>query len=962
MSAHSRQSRLSALPTLTPAEPAGYSRRTRSLDRRRPLERRRHNLPHIPSSFIGREQALADVTALLAGSRLVTLTGPGGMGKTRLATQVGLGLSSDFAAGVWLVELASLTDPAPLPEVIGAVLPSLTHHPGPYSADDLASHIGDQCILLVLDNCEHLLEPCGRLVDLLLRSCPGMSVLATSREPLGVAGEHRWSVGALSLPGQGTVDAASVRKSGAGKLFIQRATASRPSFRLTAAMAPTVTQICHRLDGMPLAIELAAARVASLSPADVLERLDDRFHLLTTRSATVVPRHRSLLATLEWSQNLLSPAEAGLLRRVSVFADWTLEAAQQICAGDEVVQRDVLDHLAALAAKSLVVVDTLDDGVRYRLLETVRAWAMAKLEASAEGGSVTRRHALWCLDLAERAEHEQGGVQPSAWLDRLEAEHDNLRTALTWARTMGDRRLGVRLVTVLGNFWRTRGHLQEGLAWLEWATANSDGCPALLRARLLRETGMFRGMLGDMGAALPLLEESSALFAEAGDHDASLCACNSLFDMFHNNPRRSLPALTADIDRCRRTGDLNKLAHFLGALGQAHFLLGDVPAARRFFGECVEIGRGQPDGAALRTGLFGLGRVAVIVGEPAVAEAAFEEAGSQAEAMADVDHMATATLLLGDLARVRGEWKRSRRLLGTSIRILNADGTSVDEARTCYFSARLAEATGVDGDNGSGELFRQALSLGRATGAPGFHEVRCLLGVGWASQANGDVRAATGGLLEALGTAQALGDVQATAQAFDRLSGLARLEGNLDEAETLAKRGLELHHRIGDVVGTVCSLESVAGLAVDGGRWQAAAQLLSTAQAQLDAVGYVRSARDQARHEGEVNAVRTALGEDDFASAWTEGAATSPEAAVAYAMKGRASRERPATGWDSLTPAERQVAELVGQGLTNPEVGRRLFVSPRTVGHHLAHIYQKLGIHARSALIKELAGREPVSG
>ncbi|MCA1692686.1 MAG: tetratricopeptide repeat protein, partial [Actinobacteria bacterium] len=781
---------------------------------------RGHNLPHLPSSFVGRHQEVVDVASLLGASRLVTLTGPGGMGKTRLAIQVAVELTSQFPDGVWLVELAPLTEPALLPDAFGAVLPGLQHHPARPSAGHVASQIGDQSVLLLVDNCEHLVESCGHLVDFLLRSCPGLSVLATSREPLGIGGEQRWSVRPLSLPAPAEVDAASVQASEAGELFLQRATATSPGFQLTEAVAPTVAEICARLDGMPLAIELAAARLASLSAADVLERLDDRFRLLTTGSRAVMPRHQTLAATLEWSHDLLSPAEAALLRRVSVFAGWTPEAAQEVCAGGEVEPDEVVDLLGALAAKSLVIVETPDDRVRYSLLETVRAWARTKLEEAAEDAEVARRHASWCLTLAEQAEAGISGREPQLWLDRLDAEYDNLRAALEWARGTEDCELGVRLVTALATFWRTRGHLGEGLGWLEWAVTVSEECPPLLRAEVLRGTGLFRGMNGDMTSALPLLEESSALFGAAGDHDASVCACHSMFHMFRN-PRQSLAGLGEDIDRCRRTGDTNKLAHFLWALGQAHFLLGELAEARRHFEECVELGRGEPDGEALRSGLFGLGRVAVILGEHDVAEAAFEEARAQAEGMADADHAATGLVLLADLSRARGDWGRARQLLDESMGLTNADGTPVDEARALYFSGRLAEAEAeaTSGDNGAGDLYARALALARGADGLAFHEARCLLGLGWAADANGDRSAAAGHILEALATAQAVGDTVASAQAYDRLSRLARLDGRLDEADTLARRGLELHHGIGDLAGLAASLESVAGLAADSERW-----------------------------------------------------------------------------------------------------------------------------------------------
>ena len=927
-----------------PAEPAERAERVDRADRA-------HNLPHLASSFVGRAQEVARVAELLAGARLVTLTGPGGMGKTRLAVEVALGLVPGFAGGVWLVELAPLSEPAVLAETVAAVLPGAgtaqaRARPGRWSTDQVAAHIGDRPLLLVLDNCEHLLDAAGQFADQLLRACPAVRVLATSREPLRLDGEHRWPVGPLPA-------------AEAEELFRQRAVAAAPDFSLTDAVAPTVAEICRRLDGMPLALELAAARLASLSAVDVLERLDNRFRLLTAGSRTAAARHQTLAAALEWSHDQLVPAEAAVLRRASVFAGWGLSAAEAVCGWGDVEPEEVFERLTALAGKSLVVVERPDDRVRYSLLETIRAWARDKLDAAGEAEETARRHAAWCLELAEKAHRELAIRRPQVWLDRLDAEHDNLRAALEWSRASGAAGVGVDLVNALTTFWRMRGHLGEGLGWLEWAIGVLDDCPPLTRATALRGAGLFRGMTGDLAGALPLLEESSALFAEAGDHDASVCACHSMFHMFRN-PRQSLPGLGRDIELCRSTRDANKLAHFLWALGQAHFLLGELTIARGHFEECVTLGRDHPDGEAMRSGLFGLGRIAALVGDPAAAEAAFEEARAHAESLADVDHLAIALVQLADLSRARGDWDRAARLLDESMALTNPDGTPVDEARGLYFAARLAEAEAADGegDNGAGELFGEALTVARMAGGLGFHEIRCLLGMGWASAANGDRSGATGQLLEALATAQAIGDAQAMAQALDRLGRLARVDGRPEEADTLARRGLALHHSVGDVAGLASSLESLGGLAIDGQRWQIGARLLAAGQALLDAAGYVRSRRDQARYERDLGLLRDGFDEGAMAAALAEGMALSADEAVAYANRPRGRRDRPVSGWDSLTPAEREVVQMVGQGLTNPEVGRRLFISPRTVGHHLAHVYQKLGIHSRAALIKELAGRE----
>lgn len=911
-----------------------------------------NNLPHLASGFVGRREEVAEVTTLLGRSRLVTLTGPGGMGKTRLALEVAARAAGRYPDGVWLVELAAATDPTRLPEVVADVLPGRDGRTQP-QLDDVARRIGGRRMLVVLDNCEHMVNACAHLVEHVLQACPALDVLATSRETLGIVGEHNWTVRPLSLPDPDQPGARSPALGEAGELFVQRATEANPRFALTDASAATVAEICRRLDGMPLAIELAATRVSSLAPADILERLDDRFRLLNRGSPTAPTRHQTLLGALEWSHDLLTPAEAALLRRLSVFAGWTLAAAEKVCSGGTVQQADIIDHLTALVDKSLVAVEARDEGLRYHLLETIRVWAGTKLIDASEASALRRAHAEWCLALAERADGEFGGRHPKPWLDELEAEHDNLRAAMEWARDAEEIEIGLRLVTSLAHFWRIRGHIGESRRWLEWAVVASAEAPAPLQAKALRAAGLLRGMLGDVVSALPLLEQSSALYAETGDHEASVCVCNPTFLMFRN-PRQALPVLRERAASCRQTGDTNGLAHVLHPIGHVHYVLGATDDARLHFEECVRLGRGAADGEALRSGLLGLARIDLLVGDLIAAEAWAAEAQGLADDVQDAQDSATALGLLGDVARMRGRWDEAETLLADSLRLSYEVGWPLCVACALYFLGRLAESQGHEE---AADLFERSLSMARTGEVPVFHEVRCILGLGSAAAADGDLGAATGHFLEALEMGQAIGDLVATAEALDRLSVVTRGQAKVDEAAMLGRRALELYHRVGALPAVASSLESLAGLATDG-RAEVAARLLGAAQALRDPQGYARSQPDQARYELDVAQVRTALGDKAFAEGCAEGAALSADEAVAYALRGRRAPDRPSSGWDSLTSAEKEVVRLVSEGLTNPEVGRRLFISPRTVGHHLTHVFDKLGIRSRGALIKELAGRE----
>src|SRR6516225_8299379 len=369
------------------------------------LDARPNNLPIQLTSFIGREREKAEVGRLLFISHLVTLTGSGGAGKTRLALQVAAEGLEEFPDGVWFVELAALSDPNLVLKAVASVLSGL-EQPGPVMTETLADSLRGKSMLVVLDNCEHLVEVCAHLADALLRGCPNLRILATSREALGVTGETVWRVPSLSVPDpQHLPPLDGFKEYDAVRLFIDRAVASDPQFAVTISNAPAVAQVCHRLDGIPLALELAAARVRVLAVEQIATRLDDRFRLLTGGSRTAVLRQRTLRATMDWSFDLLSQEERALLRRLSVFAGgWSLEAAEAICSGNGVAASDILDLLTQLVDKSLVITETQSGEARYRLLETVRQYGWERLVESKEAAKIRTRHRNWYLEFAERAE------------------------------------------------------------------------------------------------------------------------------------------------------------------------------------------------------------------------------------------------------------------------------------------------------------------------------------------------------------------------------------------------------------------------------------------------------------------------------------------------------------------------------------------------------------------------------
>jgi non-specific serine/threonine protein kinase len=435
---------------------------------------------------------MVEVKRLLAMTRLLTLTGTGGSGKTRLALEVVRNLLEAYPDGVWLVELAPLSEEELVPKAVAEAL-EVAERPAEPLADTLAKVLRDQELLLILDNCEHLLEATARLVDKVLDSCPLLRILATSREALGVQGEMRWPVPPLSVPEPQRALSSSEELEAyeSIRLFVERARGRDPAFSLGPQNTPAVAEICRRLEGIPLAIELAAARVGTLSVEQISERLEGSLKLLTHGGRTAVPRHRTLKGTLDWSHELLSESERKVFRKLSVFAGgWKLEASEAVGVGGGIEEEDVLDVLSGLVEKSLVAArERQESGVRYRMLEPIRQYAREKLEEVGEAEEARRRHATFFLALAEEAEPKLQGPEDKEWLERLETEHDNLRAALSWALEQREADLGLRLAGALWLFWEGHGHYGEGHRWLEQTLARGSQASAVARAKALEGKG-----------------------------------------------------------------------------------------------------------------------------------------------------------------------------------------------------------------------------------------------------------------------------------------------------------------------------------------------------------------------------------------------------------------------------------------------------------------------------------------
>jgi non-specific serine/threonine protein kinase len=474
-------------------------------------------LPSALTSFVGREREQAEIVHTLPTARLVTLTGVGGCGKTRLALQVAGAVSADYPDGVWLVELAPLTDPALVPQAVASAL-GIRESPTQSLAATIAVALRQRGMLLVLDNCEHLLTACAQLLDTLLRGCSELRVLATSREPIGLNGELNWRVQPLPVPPvEGVPGLDQIAEFDSVQLFVDRARAYSPGFALSEYNAATIARICQQLDGIPLALELAAALVPGLSADAIAARLEQRFALLTRGSRAAPARQQTLRATIDWSYELLSAVEQKLFNRLSVFAgQWTMEAAETVCRGGGIGQEQLLEPLLRLVDKSLVtVVEDQRGRHRYRLLDTLRQYGRERLHESGEAHAVSRRHASFYLTVVEEAEPELNGARQAECIERIALEHSELLAALDWLAAQREVQEALRLVGVLSRFWEVRGHLSASRDRIQ-AILDLPGAeaPTPARAMVLHGAAVLAMYQGDFPATRALLKESLALYRQ----------------------------------------------------------------------------------------------------------------------------------------------------------------------------------------------------------------------------------------------------------------------------------------------------------------------------------------------------------------------------------------------------------------------------------------------------------------
>ena len=680
----------------------------------RSLEATPNNLPQQMTSFIGRERELGEIRKLLAETRLLMLLGAGGLGKSRLSLQLAADEMDSFPDGVWFVELAPLDDARLVPQAVASVL-GVKEGAGQPVLDALAKYVADRTLLLILDNCEHLTQACADLAKQLLQSGSQMKVLATSREHLRVAGETTYPVPALAVPDpQKQSSPAVLSQYAAVRMFVDRASAAQPAFKVTSANAKAVAEICHRLDGIPLALELAAARVRALSVENIAVRLSNRFHLLTGGDRTALPRQQTLRASIDWSYDLLTTPERTLLRRFAIFSGgWTLEAAEAVAAFGDVDESDVLDLLTHLVEKSLVVLQS--DGERYRLLESVKQYGQERLSESGEEDEARERHLAFYLALAEKAEPELLGAEAGASLARLDAEQPNLLSAhASCDRTESGATAGLRLVFALRNSWADRG--LSGLGHrltLEALARPGAGERGIARCRALAAAGMLEYFMGRYREAEEHVQESLAIAREIGDKERVGAALTLLGHVvLMQDPAAARDYYEAALALGRELGDNRRLANVLNGLAVLYQSQGDLDRAQALYEETLAIDRERREPEGLALDLVNIATVSIQRGSadrvPEMLLEALEiadQAGFKRSVLIVLFHsIGFATLL--------GEWERAARLYGWTEAQREQTGLHrepTDELLVAPSLAQMQEALGMP-------AFRAAEAAGRALG------------------------------------------------------------------------------------------------------------------------------------------------------------------------------------------------------------------------------------------------------
>lgn len=904
------------------------------------------NLPVYLSSFVGREAELLEVLRLLESGRFVTLTGAGGSGKTRLAVHAAGLVADGFTGGVWWLDLSVINDPVLVPALLAQTL-EVRPLPGQSELDAVVSYLADRRALVLLDNCEHVLEEAARVAEALARGCLQLRVLATSREPLRAEGETEWRVPPMTMP-----ELVAAADSDAVRLFVERASQVRPGFALTEDNADPVVAICRELDGIPLAIELAAARLRALSPEQIASGLADRFRLLSGGNRTALPRQQTLRGSVDWSYELLSEDERMLFRRLGIFAGgFTLQAAEEVCCGAGIAPADVLELVAGLVDKSLVQADERAGAVRYRLLETMRRYALERLEEAGGSGEIRDRHRDSYLGLAERIAPELVTARQPEALDALDPEAANFDAAIEHASATEPAK-ALRLCVALTLWWRQRflfAQAESGFSRALEAAAE----PSRERARAMWGRALMLTFAGAFDRALPAAQEALAAAEGCGD-DATAGRALWLISVptMWVDPAGSRSWLERARELAAATGDELGLLHATQGLGMAYTLQEEHGIAGPLHAEALGLARRLGQQEAIAWYWIAGALAAWAAGDlPALDEAATEalaaahlagDAVTELPArMVEALHDAEA----GRPQRVLEQMSvaREHALRQGAVLVLPAADMAVMRAHAAAGDLDCARSVAED------LIANEADELG-----PGLAEAMSFAAE--VRRLQGDLAGAKATAEHALELGRRIGNRLRAAEAELVLGRVAAARGDWTQAERRYHDALPVAFECG-TPRPARVLEALAETAAGLESHAEAARLLGAAARRWDERGLIPWPHQRVEIEELTARVREALGEEAFAKAFAEGRAMTADEAVAYVRRGRGERKRPSSGWESLTPTELEVATHAAAGLTNAQIAERMFVSAGTVRTHLSHIFAKLGLRNRAELARDVARR-----
>ncbi len=678
-----------------------------------------NNLATQLTRFIGREHEIEEIKHLLHSERLITLTGAGGTGKTRLAIEVVKQIQAEYPDGAWLIDFVAVPEGNLVLQAIVSTL-GIREEPTRPIIQTLTDYLRSKKLLLLFDNCEHLISACAQAVDMLLQACPEIRILTTSREALGISGENQYYVPTLTVPQiNGELSLETLKQSEAVRVFLDRAAMVRPTFKLTKDNALAIAQICRKLDGIPLAIELAAARVKGLNVEQISERLDDRFSLLSTGNRTALPRHQTLRATIDWSYNLLSEKERVLLSRLSVFTGgWTVESATEVCLIVQLDEPDVLNLILNLSDKSLVIAEEQEGRTRYRLLETIREYALEKLVESGEERLVRNRHLDFFMTLAEQAEQKYRTGEQLFWFDAMERERDNFRSALDYVLRTRQSEIALRLISTAFWLWFFHGPWSEGQIWTEAALALAPDDRTKEMAKTLMALGLLHFAQSNHASAQSTLEKSLAIWRELGDTWWSAFVLDFLgITMRRQDQQASSRFFDESLRLAEETNEKWILAYSLWNKGENELYLKNLLEAQSLLDQCLEISQSLSivqelhDITNISVLYFNIGRALQLAGDNEKALIYFRDALLHSQQVGKRTGVIRALAGLGVVSATKGEVTRAVSLISASQLFFTKFGVRLPANQLQWIARHLASARAQLGEEQSDKASAEAQTM-----------------------------------------------------------------------------------------------------------------------------------------------------------------------------------------------------------------------------------------------------------